>query len=534
MKSITKYLTRINILFLVFFLGSSIYFLINRSIEQNFFIYSNSDLLYLPSFFRDYWEGAYNWKLWVLTPAPYFFPDAFVFFLASIVNHNLYLSFFLYALFFSVLLIFSTSLLLGLFLDKISLLNIVHGVTLCLPFWLILISYYPEDIALFLFPSYHSSVILISLLLYFLFVKMKNHLNSFYFILISSLTLMSDKQLIYTFFFPFFFAMLTMRDYRSQRNHYKVLLYFLFSLVISSIFLKILSYFSIFQIPGIPILTETKKILFQFKIVENVKLAMPEILQFFKEFYSNKLPIFILFLIGTALNIYYAFSFFIKNNVLNLYSRYVLFLYLFSVLSQAFYGIWGGFRYVWGFYFFPFISILFYMGDIYSRILSNRIFTKVNFFKSSLFFHSKNNLKFQAIFSTLILFLILLNIFFLKVKTNNTVNNPYPPFIACLDNLQGKYKLQNGISDYWNAKHIRYLSQTHLIVNQVFSNLEKYNWIHNRDWYNHDRNGNELIYNFIIPERLELNLIINKFGTPTLIEKCGARDVYIYKNGFKL
>lgn len=531
-----KFLSRINLFILACILISSNFILLNQSVWQNFFIYTNSDLLYLPSFFRDFWEGDYNWRLWVLTPAPYFFPDAFLFFFTSIFSKNLFISFFIYSILFSFSLIISISLLFSLSLEFFSFSRIIKGVTLCIPLWLILISNYPEDIALFLFPSYHSGSILISIFLFFLSFKLFNRVNVFTFILISTLALASDKQLIYNFFFPFLFSLITIKDYRLEKKYLKVFIYFIFGLAFSSATLKILSHYNIFQIPTIPIYSEIKKILFQFKIIENVKIAMPEIIQFFKELYLDKLPLFILFLLGTALNIYYSFTVSIKNKVLVLYSRYVLFLYLFSILSQAFFGIWSGFRYVWGIYVFPFVSILFYTTDLLNRMLADRNFRRVSSFRGYLFLLSKNRIKSQAIFFALILILALLNIFYvkLKLKDNYVVNNPYPPFISCLDDLQRKYNLQNGISDYWNAKHIRYMSQTHLTVNQVFSNLEKYDWIHNRDWYRHDSEGKNLHYKFIIPERLDTNLIRKKMGNPTIIERCEGREVYIYIEGFKI
>jgi len=61
-----KFLSRINLFILACILISSNFILVNQSVWQNFFIYTNSDLLYLPSFFRDFWEGDYNWRLWVL------------------------------------------------------------------------------------------------------------------------------------------------------------------------------------------------------------------------------------------------------------------------------------------------------------------------------------------------------------------------------------------------------------------------------------------------------------------------------------
>jgi hypothetical protein len=76
------------------------------------------------------------------------------------------------------------------------------------------------------------------------------------------------------------------------------------------------------------------------------------------------------------------------------------------------------------------------------------------------------------------------------------------------------------------------LSHEQLIVNQVFTNLGKYNWIHNRDWYNKDKEGEKIIYNFVIPERLDKAQIPKRFGTPMVTEQCEGKEIYIYEKGF--
>jgi hypothetical protein len=71
--------------------------------------------------------------------------------------------------------------------------------------------------------------------------------NVFTFILISTLALASDKQLIYNFFFPFLFSLITIKDYRLEKKYLKVFIYFIFGLAFSSATLKILSHYNIFQ-----------------------------------------------------------------------------------------------------------------------------------------------------------------------------------------------------------------------------------------------------------------------------------------------
>ncbi len=527
-------IARINVILLFFILIASIFFLVNTVVWQNLYIYSNSDLLYLPSFFRDYWEGVYDWKLWVLTPAPYFLVDFFVFFIASFFTSNLFLSFLVYAICFSSCLILATSYMFRLTEEYFSLERIIKAVTLCFALWFALLSRYPEDIALFLFPSYHASSILLSIILYSMLFQTTTKKRIALFLIVSTLAIASDKQIVYTFYLPFFFASFSLRGSSMEKYYLKGFIYFIISLLFSGAIFKLLSILEIFQIPNIPIYIEIKKNILQMKVIENINQSTPEFVQFLQDFYSDKFPFFLLLIVSVALNAYYSFKVSDAKFGVRLFSRFVLLVYFFSIFSQVFFGIWGGFRYVWGLYFFPYVSILFYLGNGLSKMLIDRNFRRVGAFRRSLFLLSRNKIRSQVFFFvTVFLFIGLIGLLLLTNRSGHiALNNPYPPFVSCLDKIQTNYSLNYGLSDYWNAKHIRYLSQTGLSVNQVFSNLERYDWIHNRDWYNKNKEGKPILYNFIIPERLDVILVQKKFGNPTSIEKCESKEIFIYEKGF--
>lgn len=530
MKSIAK----VNIVVLIFILFASIFFLLNRVIWQNLYLFSNSDLLYLPSFVRDFWEGIYNWRLWVLTPAPYFFPDLALFFLISFFTSNLFLSFFFYAIAFSSLLIFSISSVFRITEEFFSFARIVKAVIICFALWFALLSRYPEDIGLFLLPSYHASSILFALLLYSLVFKTNTRRGILLFVIVSTLAIISDSQIVYTFYLPFLFASFTLRASAMEKYYFKTIVYFLLSFLLATIILKLLSTFGVFQIPNIPVWTELKKNIFQMKGFENIIKILPDVVQFFKDFYTDKLIFFLLFLISIGFNLYYSFQFSHAKFGVRLFSRFVLLLYFFSLFSQMFFGIWSGFRYMWGLYFFPYLSILFYTGNALSKMLIDRNFSRVGAIRRYLFILSRNKTRSRIFFFiTVFIFVGLIGILYFINGTNKiTLNNPYPPFVSCLDTLQKKYNLHYGLSDYWNAKHTRYLAHNGLIVNQVFTNLEKYDWIHNRDWYNKDKDGKPINYNFIIQERLDREIIARRFGLPEIREQCEGKEILIYEKGF--
>ena len=270
------------------------------------------------------------------------------------------------------------------------------------------------------------------------------------------------------------------------------------------------------------------------KVIANTKHILPELQLFFYDYYLKKLILFLTLLISVGLNIYYSIEKFESRIDIRLFSRFVLLIYFFSILSQMFFGVWGGFRYLWALFFFPYFSIFYYAWNYQKRILTDQGLSAVRAWQRLYVLEGIDQSSFLGFRYIISFILICIAWFFLFQKESIKIeyNNPYPPFVSCLDSLKLKYNLTNGISDYWNAKHIRYLSHEQLIVNQVFTNLGKYNWIHNRDWYNKDKEGEKIIYNFVIPERLDKAQIPKRFGTPMVTEQCEGKEIYIYEKGF--
>jgi hypothetical protein len=98
----------------------------------------------------------------------------------------------------------------------------------------------------------------------------------------------------------------------------------------------------------------------------------------------------------------------------------------------------------------------------------------------------------------------------------------YPKSIQCLDSLSDKYKFKNGISDYWNSKYIRAFTKKNISITQKDSELRPYRWISNRNW---EMNSD---FNFIIPQRLNPNKVMELWGKPDRIEECNSLPIWIY------
>ncbi|HNC01463.1 MAG TPA: hypothetical protein PLS71_24685, partial [Leptospiraceae bacterium] len=412
--------------------------------------------------------------------------------------------------------------------------RILRVTTFFIAFWIILVSNYPEDLALFIFPSYHGSSFIFGLIFYRIIFQIDNINKIIAFILLSGLVISSDTQIVYTFYIPFLLTSIFLKSALPEKLYIKVFIYFVVSFVVGSFFLKLLGSINIFSVPSIPVWKEIKMNIFQLKILENIRNITPVVKVYFMELYSDKILFFYLLIVSVPLNLYYAFKKTEVKTELRFFSLYVLLVLFVSIFTQMFFGIWGGARYVWAIYFFPYVSILIYFGNSLSRMLTNGNYRKVEGMRKYVFLLSKDRIRSQLIlFGIVIIFLVLfIFMYLIKGRVELTVSQPYPPFVSCLDELKKKYDLTYGISDYWNAKHVSYLSKEKLFVNQVFVNLEKYNWINNRDWYKRDKENQSIHYHFILPERLDINRIKEKFGSDYKTEICEGREVFVFEKGF--
>jgi hypothetical protein len=104
----------------------------------------------------------------------------------------------------------------------------------------------------------------------------------------------------------------------------------------------------------------------------------------------------------------------------------------------------------------------------------------------------------------------------------------YPDVVRCMDDQTRQRHLQNGLSNYWQAKYISMLSHNGLHVIQLDADLRPFYWINNRHWY-------EQPFEFIVidraqPEgsRLDRWKIIDRFGWPDDSFWCGSSEILIY------
>ncbi|MDR3477431.1 MAG: hypothetical protein P4M14_05300 [Gammaproteobacteria bacterium] len=110
-----------------------------------------------------------------------------------------------------------------------------------------------------------------------------------------------------------------------------------------------------------------------------------------------------------------------------------------------------------------------------------------------------------------------------------TFKPPYNNTIQCLDNLQKKYALEQGLADYWHVRPVRMLSKNHLQISQINNKLSLENFIDNRIYFYSDiKNKTPLTYQFIIADNLPTDLILKNIGRPDSIAMCPGAEVWLY------
>jgi hypothetical protein len=121
----------------------------------------------------------------------------------------------------------------------------------------------------------------------------------------------------------------------------------------------------------------------------------------------------------------------------------------------------------------------------------------------------------------------------------------YPEEIQCMDAAFGKYGLDNGVAQYWDARRIAVLAKTQVNIAQVNSKLENFEWMTSkrtfRDSYDFaiiDRDSYDFA-NIDVAARpfYELNEALIKAinGQPRDTLLCGQEKILVYpKNGLRL
>lgn len=104
---------------------------------------------------------------------------------------------------------------------------------------------------------------------------------------------------------------------------------------------------------------------------------------------------------------------------------------------------------------------------------------------------------------------------------------PRPAEVACFDQWQAQYGLQDGVADYWLAKTIPLLSQTHPNLMQMRDEPKEFKWLNNSRWYDGIQKRQYFLYD-VRDGRPNRQMVFKKWGDPAKKDICGAFELWIY------
>jgi len=499
----------------------------------------SSDLIYIESLYRDFFISDYSVSGWLVSKAPYYFPDWILYAVIRYISGNYVTAWYLYV-FIDFLLILTFFYYILRYFNSYDNVNYILF-TLAWGLGLIVLlassptGYGPHT---FLFPVYHSGAMLNGLLMVIVWLqsikKKLTRLQKISFIVFVSIATMSDLWVIIWFVIPICIATMILVLFKKLNFSNNIFLHLLCTGVflgsIANPLLEKLGYlhFSNVQV-GEP----------QSLYIENIKHLFKDLGELF--FNSPLLGLFFIFTIFVAVTSIIS-SFIQKNGArkrwinINVENRAphlalhgtVLLSFVAPLIVIITFKMWGGWNYR---YLHPLIILPWAMTGLYifSFIELNKIFNLA----LSIFY---------IIFPILALVYLFTNLHSTSFESSRRgvslawINPQYPQEISCIDNAARLYKLKNGISEYWNAKKITETNKTGLLVNQFDYNLGVLHWMNNLEWYKvKPYNGKEFVkYDFIVTEIIggnEFKKNVEKtFGEPSAQIPCEMWNILIYKD----
>ncbi|MEZ7892401.1 MAG: hypothetical protein QMC67_11690 [Candidatus Wallbacteria bacterium] len=464
-------------------------------VPKTFYTFFNSDLLYLPSLYKDIFVDNFSISGWKLTPAPYFFPDMFIYFiLMFFTNCNVYYSTYIIGIIQIFLFLFSGSLAISniinrKFIEIFELLSIIVMIILIS----IIFFRFPFDITLSMYlPSFHFGAFICSLICLTMLFKLINKNNFFYllsFFIFLIISLTSDRLMFTTFIIPTLISLFIVRKKISTESKIAINTIIIIATLCSLVFISILTKYHFLSV--VPY--EYKNFIIKEKIM--VLLSI----------FKNNINYCIIILLAITNIIFYYLN--KKNSVENFNLNFYLNFNVFMNLTVLIIPILTMDN--------DSMTALRYCFPVFFIFLLNFI----------IFLYLKNltdSLLFPKI-KSVIFIIIFISIVFIFGKTDFKIDNLifYPEITKFLDNNAEKYNLKYGISNYWNAKLNTFFSKKNIRVYQVQSHGEKanicYYHINNVNWYIGEKNSfyNKPYYNFLISEGLNFNAVINQFGHPS-------------------
>jgi len=487
--------------------------------------YLSSDMLYLPSIYKDLIIDKSGLAGWNLNAAPNFLPDMLVFFIIRSFFSNFIPACFTFTLLQILTLITLLAILYKLIFKNLNYIHLAFASFLMGMFLLVYLVNHDFVYTFYILSiSYHMGAFILSILSFILIFKFYTSEKNLYLILLfiaSMFSIINDRLFVVMFSIPVFSLLLILAIKKEKKNLIlKILLSNLISLLLG------LLIFNILRNSGYIYIINLSWKAFNFKNI------IPALKIFFKQhlFYISNLDfkgiIDILFIISIITHFILLIQNLLKafkgkeHNRLELIYLLVFTSFLFVTLFAP---IING----------SYVSQAILRYNIYS--LYGGVFS-IGYLIYKIYSSCKLSLNYLTI-----LFVILIateTTFIIKRISGQNIKkelsefmNYYPEKVKCIDDFSQKYNLKYGIAEYWDAKQITMLSKQNIRVYTVFDNLGAWYHVTNQNWFYKNGKGKYAnpVFTFVLPEKINKEDLIKNLGIPMDTLYCAnGTKIYLY------
>lgn len=503
------YSSRINLVLGAFILVVVILFTLgtyyNHDIIGGMFALELSDTMYLPTLYKDLVIDGGNYSDWYLTPAPYFFPDIFLYFIASLFTGYFYHSNIVFILF-QLLLLFLFLYILYKSVYRQGLACLIAAVVTAI-FYMV-----PTSISTLLIKGgWHygvtlSGVMVLSAIVSVLCTNRLSKVNGVFIFIVSALIVASDKLFVVQFSGPMVFALVTLKIfYKLEMKIFLKLLIIIFSSILTG---YLIAKLLIVNQTAYPISYSLSHVFENYPILAS---------KFIKYFQSNYVFVSFNLLIVIYLFFNSILTFFGKSSHQSLMMNFcsvfyaamtflIIAILLLSDLEMAN-------RYLIPIFMLPVMILPLIIGEN----LNKRGFplNKVYFY--------------LGVLSLIISIGWSLN----KLSGFKYKDDYYPNYIQCIDHFLDDKNVKYGIGNYWVSKRFSMLNKTGYKVVNVSPNLKPIHRISTAGW-------DQEVYDFVIYNKRwnnnpKLSKILSRNDNPRFSKtSCGFIEIYYFADGVKL
>jgi hypothetical protein len=467
---------------LSFFLNLLLLFLVYLNLNaEDFKFVLNSDTLNLPSIFQDVFVEGNSFKGWVLSGAPNFVPDMFVFFLIGFICKNILVSFFVYSFFQTSLILFLLSRIYKAVAVNVNYYVLTIANCLFALFFMAALVHGRLTFALyFILVSYHTGAFIMGLAALLFTIRYSKGIgrNNLLFLFITGyMGVFSDKLFLILYSVPTLMTMIvTFKGYSKKNSEYvyftKSVVY-LFLTNIAFVFLGILS-FNLLKSSSLVTIIKPFRMMDFVHVKESYSIITEHITYFLKSLNIESL-IILLTLISVGLSIYHLFKRIKMDKIAP--ERKSIFLFLiFSVFysfivfaAPVINGSYSGFdtiRYNIYVYYFSIWNL-----GLFIQLLAINGIEKI--------------LKLTA-FALFFIILVFIPVKFATTEISRGTSNFFlfkDKKIESIDYLAKNYGLKNGICDYWSFRPFNLFTRSNSRMYAVFKDYTAYHLTCNPNWF---------------------------------------------------